>query len=523
MFMAFRIFIALLLLTSCAQVTSLTGGERDRIAPSPIENKVNPQNGSTNFIASKITIPFNEYIKLNNPLETIVMIPPHAKPKATLNKKTVTLTWEDTLENNTTYSIYLNETVQDITESNDSLMVFVFSTGDYIDSLSYQVKVVDAFTSQPIDGCFVGLYEGEMDSIRPTYFVKTNKQGEAMFSYLKAGDYNILAFLDLNKDMLLQANEKVAFKKEKVNLSLDKLDSNNVFMDSIPMRLFQRKAKPNIRTFNYTAPSLFTIGSTVSLRNRNFFIDGNEVTENIHFYSEDSLAIIYPVSDSSKMELVVQSEDFTDTTTIRLTKSEKSRNLNVWTNLKENVLNLSDTLTFLCSDNTKAIDTALISFINMDDSTEIDYTTIIQSNYVQFILDRDSLTSFQIRLKPLAILTENSSLSSEITKTITVKKEKDYGVLKLDISDYEEPIILEMLFNNAVFKRFHLKEEKSLTINELNPGNYTFRIILDENENGKWDTGDFENQIFPEVIHTFSEITNIRANWDVDVELTRKY
>ena len=64
------------------------------------------------------------------------------------DKKTVTLTWEDTLENNTTYSIYLNETVQDITESNDSLMVFVFSTGDYIDSLSYQVKVIDAFTSQ---------------------------------------------------------------------------------------------------------------------------------------------------------------------------------------------------------------------------------------------------------------------------------------------------------------------------------------------------------------------------------------
>ena len=160
MYMAFRIFIVLLLLTSCAQVTSLTGGEKDRIAPHPIDKKVNPQNGSTNFIASKITIPFNEYVKLNNPLDTIVMIPPHGKPKATLNKKTVTLSWEDTLQNNTTYSIYLNETVQDITESNDSLMVFVFSTGDYIDSLSYQVKVIDAFTSQPISDCFVGLYEG---------------------------------------------------------------------------------------------------------------------------------------------------------------------------------------------------------------------------------------------------------------------------------------------------------------------------------------------------------------------------
>ena len=522
MYMAFRIFIVLLLLTSCAQVTSLTGGEKDRIAPKPIDKKVNPQNGSTNFIASKITIPFNEYVKLNNPLETIVMIPPHGKPKATLNKKTVTLSWEDTLQNNTTYSIYLNETVQDITESNDSLMVFVFSTGDYIDSLSYQVKVIDAFTSQPISDCFVGLYEGEMDSIRPTYFVKTDKQGEALFSYLKAGDYNILAFQDLNKDMLLQANEKVAFKKEKIKLSLDKLDTNNVFADSIPLRLFHRKAKQNIRTFNYTAPSRFTIGSTVSLRNRNFYMDGNQIKENIHFYADDSLAIIYPVSDSSKMEFVVQSEDFVDTATIRLTKSEKKRDLNVWINLKEKVLNLSDTLTFLCSDNTKAIDTSLITIMNLEDSSDIDYTTIVQSNFVQFIIEKDSLKSFQIRLKPLAILTENSSLASEITKTITVKKEKDYGVLKLDISDYSEPIILEMLLNNTVLKSYQLKGEKSLTINELNPGNYTFRIVLDENENGKWDTGDLENQIFPEVIHTFSEVTSIRANWDVDAKLTRK-
>ena len=157
--MAFRIsIIFLLLLTSCAQVTSLTGGERDRIAPQPIEKRMNPQNGATNFVGSTITIPFSEYVKLNNPIETIVMIPPNAKPKATLRKKTLTLTWEDTLQDNTTYSIYLNETVQDITESNDSLMVFVFSTGDFIDSLKYNVKIVDAFTNQPISSCFVGLY-----------------------------------------------------------------------------------------------------------------------------------------------------------------------------------------------------------------------------------------------------------------------------------------------------------------------------------------------------------------------------
>jgi uncharacterized protein (DUF2141 family) len=77
--------------------------------------------------------------------------------------------------------------------------------------------------------------------------------------------------------------------------------------------------------------------------------------------------------------------------------------------------------------------------------------------------------------------------------------------------------------NSKVVKSFHLKENKQLIIPELNPGNYTFRIVIDEHENGKWDTGNFETTTYPEIIHTFSEVTNVRANWDVDLKLERKF
>ena len=35
-------------------------------------------------------------------------------------------------------------------------------------------------------------------------------------------------------------------------------------------------------------------------------------------------------------------------------------------------------------------------------------------------------------------------------------------------------------------------------------------------------TRKFENGIFPEIIHTFSEITKVRANWEIDLKLTKK-
>lgn len=524
MSMAFRIsIIFLLLLTSCAQVTSLTGGERDRIAPQPIEKRMNPQNGATNFVGSTITIPFSEYVKLNNPIETIVMIPPHAKPKATLRKKTLTLTWEDTLQDNTTYSIYLNETIQDITESNDSLMVFVFSTGDFIDSLKYKIKVVDAFTNQPISSCFVGLYEGEMDSVRPTYFVNTDANGFASFSFLKEGTYGILAFEDKNKDMIYQPYEKVAFSKEKINLSLDKIDSTNTYVDSLPLRLFSPMPKPNVRTFSYTAPSLFRVGATVPLKGKNLFVNGKELTENLVFHTDDSLSFNYPVGDSSSIEFVVQSEEFTDTASVRLTKNEKSRKLTHWNNLESDYLNLSDTLTFSFSDNVKSVDTSLIKLMNLKDSSNVPYSVDFKQNVVQFLFDKDSISNMKFIIEPNMIQTEFRSLDEPISKEIKLKKEKDYGVLKLDVTDYTETIVLELLMNSKVVKSFHLKENKQLIIPELNPGNYTFRIVLDENENGKWDTGNFETITYPEIIHTFSEVTNVRANWDVDLKLERKF
>ena len=63
-----------LLLGACAQVEPLSGGEQDRIAPKPNMEKMSPPNGSTNYSGNQISIPFDEFIRLNNPGENIIVI-----------------------------------------------------------------------------------------------------------------------------------------------------------------------------------------------------------------------------------------------------------------------------------------------------------------------------------------------------------------------------------------------------------------------------------------------------------------
>jgi hypothetical protein len=47
-------------------------------------------------------------------------------------------------------------------------------------------------------------------------------------------------------------------------------------------------------------------------------------------------------------------------------------------------------------------------------------------------------------------------------------------------------------------------------------------VILDQNKNGVWDTGNLTLGSQPENVLWFSSPTKVRANWEVDVSLTPK-
>ena len=57
--------------------------------------------------------------------------------------------------------------------------------------------------------------------------------------------------------------------------------------------------------------------------------------------------------------------------------------------------------------------------------------------------------------------------------------------------------------------------KNELNFKNIEPGKYHIRIIFDENNNGKYDTGDFLNRIMPEKVTYFPDLIEIRAGWDL--------
>ncbi|MCI5057586.1 MAG: Ig-like domain-containing protein, partial [Flavobacteriales bacterium] len=169
--------ILLVTVVSCAQQQAPTGGPKDTAPPRIISS--NPQNFSTGFNEDFIELEFNEFVQLKGIQKQMIISPP-LKEKLDIKTKgkSVRLPMPKSLKPNVTYVINFGEGITDITEFNplDSNL-FVFSTGDFIDSLKIRGKVKDAKSLKPLDAILVMLYEENIDSlpyqIKPTYVGKS--------------------------------------------------------------------------------------------------------------------------------------------------------------------------------------------------------------------------------------------------------------------------------------------------------------------------------------------------------------
>lgn len=211
------LILSVILLSDCAKMGSLTGGPRDEDPPVLIESI--PENYSVNFDEDKIEITFDEFIQLDNVNQELVVSPPiGAKPDVRLRNKSILIELESKLLPNTTYTLNFGGAVKDNNEGNPlTNFEFVFSTGEYLDSLSVGGTLLRAFDLKPSEEpVMIMLYDDLSDSVvfkdLPVYVGKTDKDGNYRINNLKSDTFKIFALKDVNNNFLFDLpNEQIAF------------------------------------------------------------------------------------------------------------------------------------------------------------------------------------------------------------------------------------------------------------------------------------------------------------------------
>ena len=154
---------------SCARMGQPDGGWYDDDPPQVVGST--PEDRATNVKTKKVTIFFDEYIKIDNASEKVIVSPPQLEtPEIKAAGKKIVVELKDTLKENTTYTIDFSDAITDNNENNPmGNYTFTFSTGEQIDTFEIAGYVLDASNLEPIKGIAVGLY----DDLSDTAFTKS--------------------------------------------------------------------------------------------------------------------------------------------------------------------------------------------------------------------------------------------------------------------------------------------------------------------------------------------------------------
>src|SRR5690606_996365 len=255
------LFLSLMVLAlwQCAKRGTPTGGPKDLRPPELIRSE--PQNFSIGFTAKKIRLYFDELIKLEDVQNQLVVSPPFKLPPEISPQgypsKYIEILIKDTLRENTTYTINFGQSIVDNNEGNPNpFLSYVFSTGDYLDSLSLSGAVKDAFKRRAEPFISVMLYQIDSsftDSTiykSPPLYISNTGASLPLFelNHRKAGKYALIGLKDENRNnMFDQRLDKIGFLADTISLPTDSIYLLNLFKElpdysaSVPTYLAKNK------------------------------------------------------------------------------------------------------------------------------------------------------------------------------------------------------------------------------------------------------------------------------------------
>lgn len=571
-------YISILMLFGCAQQVLPTGGPKDETPPKILKEV--PANLSTDFNAKQIVISFDEFIQLKSTSEQVVISPPMLRsPSYQLKQKSLVVKFEQALAPNTTYTINFGEAIADNNEGNIlKNYTYVFSTGAHLDSMQVKGRLIDAITGEAEKDALVMLYKNDIDSLPldtiPDYFTRTLDDGSFHIKNVADQPYKIFALKDENANYRFDVpTEKIGFIDSLIlpftpplsvtpdTLVTDSLKTDSVLVDSLqtrkgsaslpyyelqmfveedttqylkkaycdyfgklvfvynrPVSTFELsledvefKKQWKLEDFNSTRDTI-TIWTTVEVPDTMkclVSIDGAKIdtvelnmkprTEEIKLQSKSSgRGKGGKRGSSQKFELTATTQPATD----RAPKPNTPLYL-VW---NHPVLDADLSRVKLYEDSVRILydvdtrDPALRKF-------GISYEWKKDKNYRLLVLD--------------SAFSDIYNLYNDTIETSFKGSDKEmFGELSLKITEKPNTGLLVELLNsaNVSIETRMVSNAETVMFEKLDPGKYNLQVVVDRNQNGKWDSGRYSEKVQPEPIRVVQQGAEVRANWNFELE-----
>jgi len=137
--------------------------------------------------------------------------------------------------------------------------------------------------------------------------------------------------------------------------------------------------------------------------------------------------------------------------------------------------------------------------------------------------DWDEKASYQWILPGGMFRNYLSQLNDSIIIKFGTRALADYGKLSLQFRSGEKGrYILQLLSDKGqVVEEIIGNENLDWVIPWVNPGKYRLKMILDRNNNSRWDGGNYRLRLQPETVEYYPRTLEIRGNWELEEKWER--
>ncbi|WP_339698572.1 Ig-like domain-containing domain [Algoriphagus aquimarinus] len=537
------LLIISLLAFSCAKQSTPMGGPRDEDPPKVMV--MTPTDQSLNTKPEKITIVFDEYIKLDNATKNILITPRINKDEVifTALKNTLVIDLNQELEDSTTYVFNFQKSITDLSEGNPTEnLKLVFSTGASIDSLKFSGTVNSYFpeSNDKLDDAIVGLYPIEdttnVFTAAPYYLTQVDTMGKFNITNIKAGKYLAYAWQDDNNSLKAEyKSEAYDFIKETITIdqNIDGIQFNLSKGDQNPIHLLRSSPLGT----NYTIvlnknPVKITLENE-KLGSEIFYTLGDK---RINLYSgkpiTDSLAFKINLRDSVGYQvdsLIWAKFEESERKPEKLTISPNSgksfyQKLPVVLTFNKPLESINYDSLYLAYD-TASVIPITPEMLNFKDSLrrdvlEINFNIPDSILYESFTLKAADSTFIDVEGQVNEV-----ALAANYKK---LKKETLADAIKGTIEGAEAPFIIQLLDSKGELKReAYIATGNKFAFNLIEAGNYQIRVIEDTNGNKRWDPANFEEKRYAERVFNYvdpetgNRNISIRGGWTLIDQIIR--
>ena len=569
------IFCMACVVVGCARMGQPDGGWFDDDPPEVIGCR--PADQSTNISSKKISIYFNEYIKLEDATNKVIVSPPQLEiPEIKDAGKRIVVELQDSLKPNTTYTIDFSDAIVDNNEGNPlGNYTYSFSTGDQIDTMEVSGYVLDASNLEPVKGILVGLYDDLADSAfktKPMIRVsRTDSRGRFVIKGVAHGTYRAYALKDADGDFCFnQKSEMIGFNHETyVPSSKPDVKIDTIWRDSLHIDAFKQTPYthflpddvtllafthiqtdryllklPVIKGLNFNADSAFVIETRVEQDTINYWlrdttlINQDTLRMEVNYMMTDTLGNL--VSQIDTLEVLAK-------TPYAKRQKELTKEIEKWQKEQERKKKRDETYdsifpakplkpNYMLSQEIdpdkiiqieipaplQHVDTAAVHLYSMIDSAwyEAPFTFKPIPHRLRFYEIQAEWrpdTEYSLEIDSAAFEDIYGHVSDPYKQGIKVKSLDEYSTLTIKISGVADslPLRVRLLDKGDGIVKEVLAKDGVAFFEYVSPEKYYLSAFVDVNGNGLWDTGDYDEDRQAESVYYYPREIECKERWDV--------